>query len=242
MGANEDKDDKPANTVWVKWVVFGIVILTFMFLFKDEVKQLLGRTEEITVGDGKFTLKTRTTQTPIGETVVSNVPAPSPSASQGPAVPGAAPVKPPMLRTPDFVMDWPATGEWLRDDAAAAQIGALLVVRYHRSFGDFNPNINITMEQVGNMSLDSWMATGNNTLEKLGWQLVDTQMDEETGGGVRVMLNPNVPGGLYQIQRVLMLNGRAYVATASKLEADTEAFPQLYPQMREILNSFHLTH
>jgi hypothetical protein len=51
---------------------------------------------------------------------------------------------------------------------------------------------------------------------------------------VRVVLSPN---GLYQIQRVLIGNGLAYVVTASTMQTGGGIISQ---QMLTILNSFRL--
>lgn len=235
---------------WVglaKWGVIGVIAITFMVLFKDELKGLLSNTEELSVGSEGVKLKVRTVSTPLGQTVLSDKAAPieSASGSSRPNVIGTVPPSNTITHFTDpthgFSIAWPAGGKWIKDDAAAAQIGLALLIRFHQSFGDFTPNVNVTIEDTGPMSVREWMQVGLPVLQQMGWELVDMQMDETANAGVRVIKNPNVPGGLYQIQRVILKNNLAYVVTASKLEIDTDAFPGLYQRMSEILNSFSVS-
>lgn len=232
-----------------KWGVIGVVAITFMVLFQDEMKGLLSSTEELSVTTEGVKLKVRTVSTPLGKTVLSDKAAPietaaAPSAAAGAAGPGVSPA--PAGRavthwtdpTYGYSISWPAGGNWIKDDALAQQIGVAMIIRYHQSFGNFTPNVNVTIENTGPMSVRQWMQIGQPILQQMGWELADMQMDEATNAGVRVMKNPNIPGGLYQIQRVILKNGLAYVVTASKLESDSGAFPDMYQRMGEILNSF----
>jgi hypothetical protein len=227
-----------------KWGVIGVIAITFMVLFKDELKGLLSNTGELSVTTEGVKLKVRTVSTPLGETVLS---------AEGESIEAVAPstataaigTPPPGTKVTHFVdptygysIDWPAGGKWIKDDSIAAQIGAALFIRFHQSFGDFTPNVNVTIENTGPMSVQEWMQAALPLLQVMGWELVDVQIDETANAGVRVMKNPNVPGGLYQVQRVILKNDLAYVVTASKLEIDTDAFPGLYQRMGEILNSF----
>jgi hypothetical protein len=210
-----------------KWGVIGVIAITFMVLFKDELKGLLSNTEELSVTTEGVKLKVRTVSTPLGETVL---------ASKGVALEGAATASASGSGTlgattpasavthfidPDYgySIAWPAGGNWIKDDSIAAQFGAALFIRFHQSFGDFTPNVNVTIENTGPMSVQEWMQAALPLLQVMGWELVDVQIDETANAGVRVMKNPNV-------------------LTASKLEIDTDAFPGLYQRMGEILNSF----
>ena len=253
--------EKPAGTnsggvdQWAglaKWGIIGVIAITFMFLFQDEVKKLLSNTEELSVTSEGVKLKVKTVSTPLGETVLSAhaaanssvegdlSPKPGIGTSGGPA--GGTATASALTHFTDpiygYSIAWPAGGKWIKDDAIAAQFGAALFIRFHQSFGAFTPNVNVTIEDTGTMSISQWMRAAAPLLEQMGWQIVDVQMDETVNAGVRVIKNPGIPGGLFQIQRVILKNGRAYVATASKLESDSHAFPEMYQRMGEILNSF----
>ena len=231
---------------WVgmaKWGIIGIIAITFMFLFQDEVKKLLSSTEELSISSEGVKLKVRTVSTPLGETVLSaHAAAPvedddrsiTPDAGTAPRQGFTRYTDP----TYGYSLAWPAGGKWIKDDFTAAQIGVALFIRFHQSFGNFTPNVNVTIENTGTITVSQWMRAAAPMLEQMGWQVVDVQMDEAVNAGVRVMKNPSFPGGLFQIQRVILKDGLAYVATASKLEADSGAFPEMYQRMGEILNSF----
>ena len=225
-----------------KWAVIGVVAITFMVMFKSELGSMLGRAEEVSVSaDGGVTLKLATVKTPLGETVLSNTGAEltQPGAKGEPAAP-----------LPDSAMEqytdplygyslaWPQNGNWQRDEAIAQQFGAALVVRHRQAYGNFTPNVNVTLEQVGGATVDNWMQAGNAAFAAAGFQLVSMQTDPATQSGVRVTRHTGVQGVLYQIQRVIVRGGMAFVVTASKLEqADA---PGLYEQMGQILNSFRV--
>jgi len=252
MSTEKQTDSGSGAQHWAslaKWGVIGVIAITFMVLFKDELKGLISNTEEVSVTPDGVTLKVRTVSTPLGQTVLSDKAEPievaEPAAllaDTGDISPDSAPPIKAITHFTDpaygYSIAWPAGGKWIKDDAIAAQIGVALFIRFHQSFGDFTPNVNVTVENTGPMSVQDWMQFGLPILQAMGWELVDMQIDETANAGVRVMKNPNIPGGLYQVQRVILKNDLAYVVTASKLEIDTDAFPGLYQRMGEILNSF----
>ncbi len=124
---------------------------------------------------------------------------------------------------------------------SASQLGRYCsFIAYHQGFADFVPNVNVTIEQVGSISVQKWMKLGQSALQQLGFTIVQTQFDASSQSGVRVMRHQKIAGVLYQIQRVIIRRGFAYVATASKLEVDNQVFPDLYEEMRQILNSFQI--
>ncbi len=232
------------------WIVIGIIALVSMFVFVRELRRLLDRATNVEIGPGG--VKIKAAKTPLGKMIIANQPAPdaAPAAPRSPAPTApAAPVQgmpvpaapaslvPP---APSFHLEWPQNGNWIRDDVSAAGIGAALLVRFHKSFEKFNPNVNVTVENIGDMDVHQWMDYGNQAFAKLGWQVDNTWFDDATQSGVRVVRNAGVAGTLYQIQRAILRGGKAYVATASKLDSDAGAFPGLYEEMRNILNSFRV--
>jgi hypothetical protein len=213
-------------------IVVGIIALACILIFRKELGRLLDRVIGLKVGPKGVELQTTTT--PLGQTTVSN---PSGSVAALEAVGTRVSYVDP---THSFRLSWPAGGEWIQNDTLAASIGAALFIAYHQAFGNFTPNVNVTVEEIGNASLSTWMDSGNQGLRKLGYTVLETSQDPVTNAGVRVIRNEGVAGTLYQIQRVILSRTRAYIATGSKLEADHAAFPDLYEQMRVILNSFQV--
>ena len=172
--------------------------------------------------------------TPLGSTMVSNTPSLQPSLL---LVDTHTTFVHPAYR---FELRWPLGGKWNRNDGLEQATGAVLLISYHQSFSGFNPNVNVTIEQIGSIRVQQWMDLGEATFRQLGWAILDRKFDESTQSGVRVIRNQHVAGVLFQIQRVIICRGFAYVATASKLESDYEVFPQLYEEVRQILNSFQV--
>ena len=206
-------------------------MLVCIFTFREELRKLLNRATGFKI-PGYFELQT--TITPLGQTTVSN---PSGSvAANEPVGTRVSYIDP----THSFRLTWPAGGEWIQDDTLAASMGAALFIAYHQAFGNFTPNVNVTVEEIGNATISTWMELGNQGLSKLGCKVLETSQDPTTQSGVRVFRNENFDGTLYQIQRVILSQARAYIATGSKLEADHSALPELYEQMRGILNSFQV--
>jgi hypothetical protein len=243
MSKSPEPEQRPADpwTGPAKWVVIGVVAITFMVMFRSELASLLGRAEEVNVSaDSGVTLKLRTVATPLGETVLSNTGTEltQPNA-QGKPVPlpesALAQYTDPLY---GYSLAWPQNGNWQRDDSLTQGYGPALVLRHRQSHGNFTPNVNVTMEQVGGVTIDDWMRAGNASLAAAGFQLVSLETDPATQSGVRVMRHTGVDGVLYQIQRVVLHNGVAFVVTASKLE-QIDA-PGVYEQLRQILNSFRV--
>lgn len=215
-----------------KWIVIGVVVVILAFLFRQQIAAMLDRATKIKIKG--LTVETPTVKTPIGETNVSNAPFLEPSSS----IVGTHTA----FVHPDyrFQMRWPLGGKWNRNDELGEAIGAVLFIAYYQEFSDFVPNVNVTIEQVGSIRVQKWIRLGEPTLQDLGYTIVQTQLDDSSQSGVRVLRNQQIAGVLYQIQRVIIRRGFAYVATASKLEAGNQVFPGLYAEMRQILNSFQV--
>lgn len=216
------------------WIVIGAIAIVSIILFRKEIRSFLNRVKGVKGKHGGIEFEIQTTTTPLGETNISN-----PAISETAYEPVGTHISY-VDETHSFRIRWPAGGEWIKNDAMAATLGANLLIVYYQSFGDFTPNVNVTIEEIGDTSLNTWLRLGNQEFERLGYTVLETSQDPLSRSAVRVVRKEDNGGTLYQIQRVILLCSRAYVATGSKLEADYAAFPKLYGQMREILNSFQV--
>ncbi|KAA3615078.1 MAG: hypothetical protein D8M58_11540 [Calditrichaeota bacterium] len=240
MSSDQSGDSSAKKAAMTKWIVFGVVIIVFMFLFKGEISKILDKTEEISISTDGIAIKTRTINTPLGKTVLSNKAAEFEDTS-------AEPVSQVYVDEDNgFQIDWPQNGKWAVNREMAGFMSTNwnanfpLYIGYYQSFGDFTPNINVLVGPTNDIPIKDWIDATNNELVQLGWEVVDTEIDEETMSGVNVMLNRDIQGSLYQVQRFLFKEGKFYMVTASKLESDTDVFPEIYEEMAFILNSFEL--
>jgi hypothetical protein len=221
-----------------KWIVFGVVIIVFMFLFRGQIEKILDRTEQISIT--KDGLEIKTVSTPLGQTVLSNEAAGINDESEQPVSQSY------VDNDFGFEIDWPQNGSWTPDPATALTLSQTygttfpLYLAFHQSIDGFVPNINIIVGSTEGQSMIDWLENENATLVQAGWEIVSSQIDEQTQSGVRVISNKNMFGGLYQVQRFLFRGDFAYVVTASKLMNDNNTFPHLYNDMLYIINSFHL--
>jgi len=232
---NDGQDAGKKTSASTKWIVIGVIAVVFMIIFQDEIKHLLKNAEEVSVTAEGIKIKTRTVETPLGKTVLSNKAVEMETSAEQPNN-----INTYVDNINGFSLNWPQDGTWIRDDNMAANIGVAFFVHYYQSFGDFTPNVNVTYEVIGNMNLEDWLAIGHNSLQQMGWEIQNLEIDEELNAGVQVIRNRNYPGGLFQIQRFILKDDVAYIATASKLEIDNTAFPNLYSEMGQILNSFQV--
>lgn len=226
---NDGKRSK-MNAASTKWIVLGIVAIVFMVVFNKELKELISGAEEFTIGKDGISIKAKTVKTPLGETVLSNVAAVEPL--------GSAENVAYVDSRYDFQLDWPQDGSWIRDDYMANMLGVSLYIRYHQSFGEFYPNVNVVIDNAGSITIEDLISASNPQFEQMGYKVEFTEVDEETNSAVQVLVNRNFPGGLYQVQRYILKDGIAFIATASKLESDEAAFPHMYEELGLILNSF----
>ena len=118
-------------------------------------------------------------------------------------------------------------------------MGLDFVIAYNRSWGNFVPNVNVTIEPAQGFSIRGWMENSNPIIRAYGFELTDVQIDDASNTGVRVMRGNY--GGMIadQIQRVIISDGQAYIATATR-PVGFEADPNLWANLNQILNSFRL--
>lgn len=173
-------------------------------------------------------------ETPIGRTVITN---PSGGVKSPLAVESSMAFTHPAYK---FQLSWPLGGRWSRNEEMEMQMGADLMIMYRKTFADFTPNVNVTTEKVGLAKIRQWLQMGNQVFEECGYSIVHTAYDDFTQSGIRIARHEEVQNILYQIQRAIIYRGVAHVITGSKLEADYDEFPDLYEEMRQIINSFQV--
>jgi hypothetical protein len=226
-----------------KWIVLGVVLLFFLFLFRGQIGRILDRTTGLTISEKGVEIKTATT--PLGTTTVSNAPVKADS-SIAEGIQGSNYVN----QLYRFQIRWPSNGKWSASDttgkALHRQLGLShtvdipIVIMRNELVGSFRPNVNVVVESVGNVSIRQYMDSSVQSMQQLGWTILSSNVDESTQGGLIVFLNISSGNNIYQFQRILMSSGRAYVVTASQLPPDNLLSQQLRDELRNILNSFQL--
>jgi hypothetical protein len=246
MGTSEkEKDNKdgsnPAGVA--KWIVFGVISLAFLFLFRSELGQLLGRVTEVKITKEGVELKTA--ETPLGNTVFSNVVL-KPSSPPSDGVHGATFVS----QRNNFEIGWPDNVNWTASEEMgrnfARQLGLPptveipIVIQKNEAVANFQANVNVVVEQISDMTIQQYMNRSVTAMNQMGWRILSTNVDESTQGGLIVLLNTMNGNQIYQFQRYAISAGRAYVITASQLPPDNLLTQQLRDDLRSILNSFRV--
>ncbi len=219
------------SSAHLKWIVIGVVGIVFMFIFKDDLSNMLKDADELKIGTAGIKI-TRTTQTPLGNVIVS-----------GPPTPETAGITPESLpnhqSASGYLINWPQDGSWSSHPSFAQTIGADLTIAYNNSWGDYVPNVNVTIELSNTTSIRQWMESSNAQLASIGFTTTHVAIDNAERSGVRV-----VRGGFFgleadAIQRIILNQGRAYIVTATRpVTLNTD--PKLWQDLSEILNSFRV--
>lgn len=230
---SDDNNKNAFSAAHLRWVVIGVLGLAFMLIFKDDVSHVLKGVEKVSIKSDGITIETKTVETPLGKTIVSGPPtietagitqqtAPSYSSAQG------------------YSINWPQDGSWTSRPDMASNFNLDLAIAYNRSWGDFVPNVNVTIEPSPTDSIQEWINMSNPLFEQLGFTVTDVQLDAASSSGVRV-INGNFFGTeTNQIQRIILSNGRAYIATATR-PTNLVADEALWRDLNNILNSFRVT-
>lgn len=233
----------------VKWIVVGVVIISFMLIFKSELGGLLERTSDVKITTSGVEIKAevKTVETPIGQTEVSVVPiARTPQARTG--IQNTTYVN----TDYDFQISWPNNQDWTADEEIGRQfaqnmglpatVDIPIAIISNNIVDNFRPNVNVVVEKVGQMPIEEYVALTEENLLQQGWEVLSTSVDPDTNGGVIVLINNMLgPGNeLYQFQRIAMgNNGNAYVITASQVPQG-DLSQGLKDDLASIINSFRV--
>jgi hypothetical protein len=220
------------SSAHLKWIIVGVLGITFMFLFRGELSEMLNKAEKVTIGPEGVSIQTKTIQTPLGETIVSGPPTMETAGIQ----PGTAPD----FQSPrGYAINWPQDGSWSSHPDLATAMNVELVIGYNRSWGDYVPNVNVTIENAGTPSIREWLTMSNPKIELYGFSVISSEVDESNNAGVRVVKGFMFGYEANMIQRIIINQGLAYVATATR-PVSLNADPQLWQDLNDILNSFRI--
>lgn len=226
--ASPDARFSPAH---LKWIVIGIVGITFMFIFKDDLSNMIKRADKVKIGPGGI-LITRTIQTPLGRTIISGPPTLDTAGITPQSLPNYQSHK-------GYAINWPQDGSWSEHPDLAKAINADLVIAYNYSQEDFTPNVNITTEPTGGMSIKQWMENTNTEIANMGLAVTDVQIDTVNNSGVRIVRGDLFGSETNMIQRIIFDQGHVYIATALR-PLNYYADPKLWQDLNKILNSFRI--
>lgn len=227
--ASENSGFTPAH---LRWVVIGILGLAFMFIFKGELANMIKGVEKVSIGPEGIALETRTVETPLGKTIVSGPPTLETA--------GITQQTSPNYQSPKgYLINWPQDGSWSSHPEFAKALNLDLAIAYNQSWGNFVPNVNVTIEPTNTSSIQQWMDDSNPLFSTLGMTVTDVQVDEASGSGVRVLSGYFYDVETNMIQRIILHDGTAYIATATR-PTSLNADPELWKDLNDILNSFRV--
>lgn len=216
----------------LKWIVIAVLGVTFMFIFKDELSDLIKDTEKVVITPKGVEIVTKTTQTPLGTTIVSGPPTLE-------TVGSILQSSPYYQSHKGYSITWPQDGSWNSHPEFAQAFNADLVIAYNRSWGDYVPNVNVTIETSPTNSIGQYMEMSNRMLILMGFTVINVTVDEANRSGVRVTQGNLFGFEANQIQRVILDQGRAYIVTATR-PLSLSADPKLWQDLNYILNSFRV--
>ena len=228
-----DDNNSTFSPAHLRWLVIGVLGIVFMVIFKDDVSHILKGVEKVSIGSDGITIETKTVETPLGKTIVSGPPTlETAGITQNTAASYASPQ--------GYSINWPQDGSWSSRPDMASSYNLDLAIAYNRSWGNFIPNVNVTIEPSPTPSIEEWVEMSNPLFESLGFTVTDVQFDAASNSGVRV-INGNFFGtDTHQIQRIILSNGQAYIATATR-PTNLVADEALWRDLNNILNSFRVS-
>jgi hypothetical protein len=224
----------------VKWIVLGVVVLTFIFIFKDELARFLDRTQKLKVSKEGFEV-----QTLLGETEVPIVRLEGTEVHEE-GIQGSTYVS----HQDKFQISWPSGNDWNANETmgksilqqqgldSRTELSMPLVILKKESINNFRPNVNVVVEIIGSMSIIDYMNRTVQEFQQLGWQILTWNVDENTQGGFISIIHNSQDYKLFQFQRIAIADGKAYIITASQLPPENSLSQQLRKDLLSILNSF----
>jgi hypothetical protein len=244
MENNESSGKKSplVDSASVKWIVLGVVVLTALFLFKDELKSFIRESEEIGISSSGITLKK--TKTILGESAVSVATVEAKNAKQD-GVSGNSFTS----REHKFAIDWPARS-WYPDlESGKYYLGQIgnppglmmpIFIMSETAIQNFKPNVNVVVENSNISKVRDYVELSNKQLVSQGSEIESVDVDEETNSALVVMYSNYNGQQLYQFQRIVVKQGKAYVITATGLPPVDLLNQSVKEELNSILNSFRL--
>jgi hypothetical protein len=217
----------------LKWIVIGVLGIFFMLMFREQIANLLDNSQEVKIGQEGISVVTKTVDTPFGETIVSGPPTPETA--------GITPQALPDYQSPKgYLINWPQDGLWVSMPDFAQTLGVDYAVVYAPAIGkQFAPNVTVITQPSQGMSIQQIMQSLQNDVSEMDLQVVDVQIDDVNKSGV-ITVSGNLWGvQIDGVQRIILHQGYAYIATAMlpiALRGDTAVTQGI----NQILNSFRV--
>ncbi len=233
----------------VSWPVIVAVILIVLrrpiAAFLPDLSKRLLKAE---IGEAKFEFaEIKTQDTPVGKANVSAIPATRISRVLFEGFYYTY-----MSSQHKFQISWPSNS-WnastekgqalLQQSGLPSTVDIPLIIEKNEGVGELHPNVNVTVESIGAVSIDQYMSQSIQQMKQLGWLVLSSSVDKTNKamqGGLLVYLNTSFEKNLYQFARIICSAGFAYVVTASGLPADELLGQQLRDELVNILNSFQV--
>jgi hypothetical protein len=217
-----------------KWLVIGVILIFTLLLFQPQIGRLLDRTTDLNIAD---TVKIKSAETTLGETEVSKVSVKTNSEIKE-GIQGTTYTS----REYNFQISWPDNRNWYTSTSSGYEMEKQLkvppsikipfVIFGNDVVDNFRPNVNVVVEQVGDISISQYMDSTLKSFEQIGWEVLSSNVDDVTQGGFIESYQFQNNKKLYQFQRIVIDSGRAYIITSTELPPNED--------LRFIMNSFRI--
>jgi len=216
----------------LKWIVIAFLGVTFMIIFKDDLSRKIKEPGEVSIGPKGISIITKTTETPLGQVVLSGPPTIETAGITKHTLPN--------YRSPKgYLINWPQDGSWQSRPDMAQMLNLDLAIAYNRSWGEYVPNVNVTIEPSATSSIRQWLDTSNQILPLAGFNVISEKLDPPSKSAVRIVHGNFLGIEADAIQRIILNQGRAYIVTTTR-PRNINADPKLWHDLNNILNSFRL--
>ncbi len=221
------------------WIIIGIsavlavAIISSAIIYRKETGQLWDRMLGVNV---------ILSETPLGEVIISNIPV-KPKAPVVEGFDGNSYVCQPYK----FKISWPDNDNWTASKSLAEKLKKKLtlpitmdipiVITTKKDVAHFQPTINVMIDSVENVSIKDYMSVNMQGLQSGGWEVVSSEMDEETQGGFLVLVNNTYNEAVYLFQRIAVMPRHVYVITANQLPPDSLFSQTLREELKSIFDS-----
>jgi len=102
------------------------------------------------------------------------------------------------------------------------------------------PNINVVVESVGEENIKYYTEQSLNVLKSLNIEVLNYHIDDHFNSATLELrqINPQI-GSMFQIQKIIIHNGKAYTITATELNPEhMEKEPNLVNNIKQTVQSF----
>lgn len=147
-----------------------------------------------------------------------------------------------------FKISWPKG--WVGDkeigETIRKQLGFPITVSFpisilsEKLLPGFRPNVNVVVENVGDISIKSYIEQSLNVLKISGMEVLNHHIDEHFNSATLELRQISPLGvNIFQVQKYVIHNSKAYTITVSELHPEhMEKKPKLVDEIKEIVQSF----